>query len=279
MRNSLKQIITINIYTMKTKIYSKIAKLMFVAAFGMITLAANAQFILTSTNNQTPIEERKGLTSTYSIPGPATDEYTWQVVGGTVVVPAVGVTGSGTVVDPYVVPWAVGRQSIQVQWAADDNTITSVTGNVSVQRRVDHATVDCPSEIQSMDVTRWSAATIRILNADYELCSGDATLAPVTVQFTGAPDFAFKYTVTGLDGVTSAEQVVTAVGTSTYDIAIPLNLLNTSSTLDQTYVVTITEMYDGFTGLGTIVDGSFTITVHPTIETGDITSNNTLTRR
>ena len=66
-------------------------------------------------------------------------------------------------------------------------------------------------------------------------------------------------------------------GTAT--IAIPANLVNTSTTLDQTYIVTITEMNDSFTGLGTILDATFTITVHPTVETGDITSDNTLTRR
>ncbi len=59
----------------------------------------------------------------------------------------------------------------------------------------------------------------------------------------------------------------------------PANLVNTSSTVDQTYIVTITEMNDSFTGTGTILDATYTITVHPTIETGDISSNNSLTRR
>lgn len=264
---------------MKKNVSSKIAKVFSVITLAVISYGAFAQFAPTATVNQTPIEERKGNTSTYNVPGPATDEYSWQVVGGTVVVPAVGVTGSGTVGDPYVVPFAVGRQSIQVQWPADDNTITSVTGNVSTQRRVAHATVQCPSQIQSLNVERWSAATIRIDDADYEICSGDATLGDITVRFTGAPNFAFKYTIKNLDGTTGAEQTVTGINAATTTIPIPANLVNTSSTVDQTLIVTITEMYDAFTGFGTIVDGTFTITVHPTIETGNITSNNSLTRR
>ena len=237
------------------------------------------QFIGSASVTQTAIEERKGNLSTYTVPGPATDEYSWQVVGGNVTVPAAGVTGSGTVADPYVVPFAVGRQSITVQWPADNNNITSVSGNVSTQRKVAHTTVTCPSAIQSMDVDFWSAATIKINDADYEICSGDATLGPITVQFTGAPNFDYTYEVTGLDGTTGAPVTVTGAAGATQTIAIPANLVNTNTTLDQTYIVTITSMNDAFTGNGTITDASFTITVHPTVQTGNITSNKSLTRR
>ncbi len=265
---------------MKNRIYTKIAKSA-VVLFFMIASAPSllAQFASTATVDQTPIEERKASLSTYTVPGPATDEYSWEVVGGTITNPPAGVTGSGTAGDPYVVPFTVGQTEIEVQWPADDNTITSVTGNVSVQRRVAHATVQCPSDIQSLDVALWSNPTIAIQDADYELCSGDATLGDITVNFTGAPNFDYKYTITGLDGTVGAEQVVTGINAASATIPIPANLVNTSSTLDQTYVVTITEMNDSFTGLGTITDATFTITVHPTIETGDITSNNGLTRR
>lgn len=244
-----------------------------------LTNGVFGQFEGTSQVDQTPIEERKSNLSTYTIPGPATDQYSWEVVGGTVTVPAAGVTGSGTVADPYVVPYTVGLQSIQVQWPADDNSITSFSANVSVQRKVAHATVDCPSSIQSMDITLWSNPTIAIQDADYEICSGDATLGDITINFTGAPNFDYKYTITDLDGTTGAEQTVTGITGGSTTIAIPANLVNSSSTLDQTYIVTITEMNDTFTGLGTITDATFTITVHPTVETGDITSDNTLTRR
>ena len=130
-----------------------------------------------------------------------------------------------------------------------------------------------------MDVALWSNPTIAIQDADYEICSGDNTSGDITVAFTGAPNFDFKYTITDTDGNVGAEQTVTGVTTATTTIAIPANLVNSTSTVDQTLIVTITEMNDTFTGAGTIIDGTFTITVHPTIETGDITSNNSLTRR
>jgi hypothetical protein len=264
---------------MKTKMFNKLAKSILIVFSGiLISIGANAQFVATDTIAQIPIEERKGNTSTYTVPGPATDEYSWEVVGGTIVVPAAGVTGLGTVTDPYVVPFTVGLQSIEVEWPADDSTITSMSGNVSTQRQVQNPTVQCPSSIQSLDITFWSNPTITIQNEDYEICSGDATLGDVTVALTGAPDFEFAYTITGLDGIEGAEIPVTeSGGTATIDI--PDNLLNTSTTDDQYFIVTIKSMNDDFQGAGTIVDGSFTITVHPTVETGDITSSGTLTRR
>lgn len=267
---------------MRTRKISVMSKMLVIAFIAIISFSkVSAQFIGSTVLPQTAIEERKGGSSTYTVPGPASDEYSWEVVGGTVTVPAAGVTGSGTVADPYVVPFAVGRQSITVAWPADNNNITSVSGNVSTQRKVAHSTVACPSKIQSLDVTFWSNPTIRINDANYEICSGDATLGPITVQFTGAPNFDYKYTVTDLAGVTGAPVVVTGATGATQTIAIPANLVNTSTTLDQTYVVTLTEMNDSFTGPGVVTVGAstFTITVHPTVETGVITSSRTLTRR
>ncbi len=152
---------------MKTKITSKIAKIA-VVLFFMIASAPSllAQFVTTSTVDQTAIEERKGSLSTYTVPGPATDEYSWQIVGGTVTSPASGVTGSGTDIDPWVVPFTAGLTSIEVQWDADDNTITSTAGNVSVQQRVASGSIQCPSKIQSLDIDFWSNPTIAIQDAD-----------------------------------------------------------------------------------------------------------------
>jgi hypothetical protein len=270
---------------MKTRIIHQIAKVAALFAIGLLSSnSLIAQFTPTTTVDQSPIvEERKGNTSVYSLDAsvPVGDSYMWQVVGplGTAItVPAAGVTGSGTVGDPFEVS-AVGLTSITVKWAADDNTITSVSGNVSVQESVTSGTEICPSQIQSLDIDFWSAPTLTISDTDYELCSGDNTAGDITLNFTGAPGFDFKYTITGLDGVTSAETVITDIATATTTIGIPANLVNTSSTVDQTYVVTITEFNDDFDVAGTISDGSFTITVHPTIETGDISSDNTLTRR
>ena len=255
----------------------KIMMVTFIATIGISKVSS--QFIGSTTVDQTVIEERKGNTSNYTIPGDATDEYSWQVVGGVVTSPGVGVTGSGTVVSPYVVPFTVGLQTITVQWGVDDNTITSVTGNVSVQKQVSHTSVSCPSAIQSLDIGLWSNATIKINDTDYELCSGDPTSGPITVEFTGSPNFDYKYTVTDLDGVTGTPVSVVGATTSTQTITIPTSLINTSTTVDQTYIVTITEMNDSFTGLGTITDATFTITVHPIVETGSITSSGTLTHR
>ncbi len=266
---------------MKTKMLNKIAKLFSVIAISLfVSGSVYGQFIDTDTTSQTPppFEERKGNLSTYEIPGPATDQYSWQVYGGEIVDPAAGVTGSGTSGDPYVVPFTVGQQSIQVQWPDDDSTITSTSGNVSVQRQVANPTVQCPSNIQSLDVTLWSNPTATILDDDYAICSEDATNGDITVQFTGAPDFSFKYTITDLDGTIGTEVEETGIAGNTATIPIPANLLNTSSTEDQTFVVTLTEMSDGFQGTGDLIDASFTITVHPTVETGEITSDNTLTR-
>ena len=284
-KNNQNQVINFkNRTVMKTKISKKIASVIAIAAIGIFSMnSVFGQFVGTNQTDQTPIEERKGNTSTYTVPGPATDEYSWQVVGGTVVstnvAPSAAISGDGTAGNPYIVPFTVGLQSIDVEWPADDNTITFISGNVSVQRQVAGATVQCPSFIQSLDISLWSNPTATIQDADYDLCSGDATSGDITVVFTGAPNFDFKYTVTGLDGTTGAEQTVTGVTGGTATISIPANLVNTSSTDDQTYIVTLTEMNDGFTGLGTILDASFTVTVHPTIQTGAITSDSSLTRR
>jgi hypothetical protein len=266
---------------MKTRISKNIAKqISVVIIVFLFAVPVMAQHVGTNLTDQGFIEERKENTSTYTVGGPGADEYSWEVIGGTVVVPAAGVTGAGTSGDPYVVPFTVGLQSIQVEWPDDDSTITSVTGNVSVQRQAASGTIECPSSIQSLDVVLWSNPTITIEDADYEICSGDATLTDsITVTLTGAPNFTFRYTITDLDGTVSAVQEVAGVTAGTSGIPLPTNLLNSSSTDDQTYIITITEMFDAFDGFGTIVDGSFTITVHPTVETGPITSDSGLTRR
>jgi hypothetical protein len=269
---------------MKTRIIKLITKtaVLFVMAL-FSSNALMAQFAATATKDQLPIvEERKGNTSVYSLDpaAPAGDSYKWQVVGPlgtTITVPAVGVTGSGTAGDPYEVA-GVGLKSITVQWAADDNTITSVSGNVSVQQSVTSGTEICPSQIQSLDINFWSAPTVSITDADYEICSGDNTAGDITFSFTGAPGFDFEYTITDLAG-TITTFTETDFAAEDFTLVIPANLVNTSSVADQTFVVTITDFNDDFNEAGTISDGSFTITVHPTIETGDISSDNPLTRR
>ncbi len=188
-----------------------------------------AQFDPAATNVQSAIEERKGNVSTYTVPGPATDAYAWAVEGGVITTPA-GATGTGVSGDPSIVPFTIGLTSITVQWEADDNTINSTTGNVQVQRKVTSGLITCPSLVQSMDVVLWSNPTAGISDADYEICSGDATLGDITVNLTGAPDLSYTYTVTDLAGTVSAPAVISNVGMATSTITIPGNLVNTSST-------------------------------------------------
>ncbi len=238
-----------------------------------------AQFIGNTANDQLPIvEERKGGTTTYSVPGPASDEYTWAVTGAVSVSPAPS-SGDGSVGNPFVLNYTAGLTSIQVQWPADNDTITSMSGNVSVQQRVSSGSIACPSIIQSWDVNLWSRATASIITDDFEICSGDDVGGNIEVRLTGAPNFDFSYTITGLNGVTSAPVNVTGVTNATATISLPNNLVNTSSNQDQTYVITLTRMNDDFTGNGTILNDSFTITVHPTVQTGPIESNRSLERR
>lgn len=239
-----------------------------------------AQFVGSTINSQLPIvEERKGGTTTYSVPGgPVTDEYTWAVTGATSVFPA-AISGDGSVGNPFIIGWTTGLNSIQVTWPADDNTIVDMSGNVSVQQRIPSGTITCPSAIQSWDVSLWSEATANITTADFEICSGDVVGGDITIEFTGAPNFDFSYTITDLDGTISAPVNVNGIDGSTATISLPANLVNTSSTDDQYYIITLTQMNDGFTGDGTILNGTFTITVHPTLETGPIQSSRALTRR
>lgn len=238
-----------------------------------------AQFIGSTISTQTPIvEERKGGTTTYTVPGPGTDDYSWQIVGATSVTPAPN-SGTGTIGDPFVVNFTTGLTSIDVEWPADDNNITFIEGNVAVQQKLPTGTVVCPSAIQSWEVNLWSAATADITTADFDICSGDAVGGNVAVNFTGAPDFSYTYTITDLDGTVSAPVVVSDITTAGTTIALPANLVNTSPTDDQTYIITLTQMNDSFTGDGTLLNSTFTITVHPTVVTGPISGNRGLTRR
>ena len=241
-----------------------------------------AQFIGSTTNDQTPIvEERKGGTTTYSLPvgSPATDDYTWAVTGDVVSISPAPNSGDGSASDPYVINWTTGLTSIQVRWAADDSTITSVDGNVSVQQRLPSGTIVCPSQIQSWYVVLWSEATATIATADFEVCSGDAVGGSITVNFTGAPNFDFTYTITDVEGVVTTVNETDITGGS-FTIDLPANLVNTSATSsDQTYVITLTQMNDDFTGNGALLNDTFTITVHPTVVTGPISSSRPLERR
>lgn len=265
---------------MKTKMMNTIEKLAIAIAFVFVSsTSVFGQLVGTATIEQDSIEERKGVTTTYEVGGDAADDYSWVITGGTVINPPAGTTGNGSIATPTEIPFTTGLTSIEVEWPADDSTITSLTGNISVQQKVAHDSVNCPSIIQSVDVILWSNPTIAIQDVDYEICSGDPTLGPITVEFTGAPGFDFAYTVTDLAGNVTGPTSVTGVTNATAEITIPANLVNTSTTLDQTFIVTITSMNDVFTGsTGALIDDTFTVTVHPTVETGGVTTTGGLSR-
>lgn len=239
-------------------------------------LGASAQLVGTATNSQTPAQEiRKGTTVQYTVPaGTAGEQYSWEIVGGTPTPTAS--SGSGTLADPYIINFTADLTSISVTWNTDAQAIASMAGRIRVQKKIG----GCISTIQSLDITSWSNATATIADADIEMCSGDGTPGSITVQFTGAPNFDFKYTIKNLDGTIGAEQTVTGVTAGSATIPLPANLVNTSTTADQTYEVTLTQMNDAFQGDGAIADGSFKITVHPGVSAGTIlASPSSLQRR
>ncbi len=229
-------------------------------------LDASAQLVGSATNSQTPVQEvRKGTTVQYSVPaGAAGEQYSWEIIGGNPT-PAAS-SGSGTLADPYIINFTADLTSISVTWNTDVQAIASIAGRIRVQKK----SGGCISTIQSLDITGWSNPTATITNSDIEMCSGDGTPGSITVQFTGAPNFDFKYTIKDLDGTVGAEQIVTGVTSGSATIPLPANLVNTSTTVDQTYEVTITQMNDAFQGDGTVSHGLYKITVHPGISTGTI---------
>ncbi|HEY4787122.1 MAG TPA: hypothetical protein VIH57_13785 [Bacteroidales bacterium] len=224
------------------------------------------QLVGSTINTQTPAQEiRKGSTVQYTAPaGAAGEQYSWEIIGGTPTPAAT--SGSGTVADPYIINFTADLTSITVQWNNDAQAITSANGRIRVQKK----NGGCISLIQSLELTCWSNATATITDADIDMCSGDATPGNITLQFTGAPNFDLRYTVTDLDGTVSTEKVITGVSGSSTTIPLPANLINTSTTADQTYKITLTQMNDAFQGDGTFADASYTITVHPAISTGTI---------
>jgi hypothetical protein len=254
--------LNISIMKRSTKLYIIVVSLFLINLTGYAQLAGDSVF------EQTPVQEvRKGATSQYSVSAGhvAGEQYTWSIAGG-MPTPAPN-SGAGTLTDPYIINFTPNLHTISVTWNTDLQAISSLSGNVKVEKRT---VGGCSSVIQSLVVSSWTLATATILGADYSICSGDPTTGSVTVAFTGSPNFDFKYTIKELDGTTSAENLVTGITGSTATISLPSNLVNLSTTADQTYVITLTQMNDSFTGNGVILDGTLTITVHPTINTGVI---------
>lgn len=239
-----------------------------------------AQFVGTNATTQTPISEvRKGTTVEYSVVTghSAGDEYSWEITGGMPNPAPSG--GTGVAGDPYIVNFTANQHTINVQWAADDNTATSLTGRVRVQKRNSGG---CVSVIQDLRVDRWSLATAAISGPlTTTICNGSPLNIPIV--FTGAPNFDLDYaivsTLTGASVTTSG--TLTGIAAGTANISIPAADLVNTTNANQTYTVTLSRMNDSFTGNGTIgVANTFTITVSAPAATGEITvSPASLTRR
>lgn len=243
--------------------------------------------------DQTPIEEvRTGSTVEYTLDNGshvAGEEYRWEITGGTITTaPGGTITGGGTIVE-----FAVDAHTITVDWdQAPASAIASLGAQIRVQKKSGNG---CPSQIQTLPINVWNLATATITTGTEEICSGAApSVATIPVALTGAPDgstdgFAVDYSFTiptGLTALDGAGVAVAASGTVTTDgssvnIPLPATLVNSTSggsLSDLDFVVTLTGMNDDFTGDGT-VSGTYTVTVYPVPETGDIQSDFSLTRR
>lgn len=256
------------------------------------TAFVNAQFQTPSPDSpvtQTPTENvRTGNSIEYSIVAGHTagEQYRWEVTGGTI-------TAGGTVTaggsGESIIEFTTDAHTITVDWDDSPTGIASVAGTIRVQKISGD---NCPSQIQNLGINIWNLPTANIADGDVEICSGEPTAGSITVDLTGAPDdggadgFSVSYEFvapdiedgsgTALDGETGT--VTTNAGSVT--IPLPANLINTVATADRTFTVNLTAMNDDFDDQnGTFTDGSYVITVHPSLETGDIISGSSLNRR
>ena len=237
-------------------------------------------------NTQALEEVRLDSTVEYSLAGThnSGEEYRWEVTGGTITSTAAGtISGVGTIVD-----FAADAHTITVLWDQAPSDIAAVSGQIQVQKV---SGSNCPSQVQVLDVNVWNPATATITTGVESLCSGASpAAATIPVALTGAPDgtaegFAVDYSFTipaGLSALDGGGVAVATSGTVTTDgssvnITLPATLVNSTSG-DLDFVVTLDRMNDDFTGDGT-VSGTYTITVNPVPETGEIQSDFSLTRR
>lgn len=278
---------------MKTKNYSSSMKavLTIVAAF-VFTVFVNAQPFQTPDPDepilQTPTEEVRTTNSiVYNLAGThnAGEEYRWEVTGGTI-------TAGGTVTDVAgvsIIDFTADAHTITILW--DDvpaSAIASFSGQIEVQKI---SVNSCPSQVNTLPIEIWNLPTANITDADTDFCSGGATAGTITVELKGAPDgtadgFRVEYEYVAVDiedGFGVAQDGITdfvLTNTSSVTIPLPANLINTVATADRTFTVNLTLMLDDFDDQdGTWTDGSYVITVHPTLETGDIQSATSLGRR
>ena len=261
-----------------------------VVAF-LFTAFLNAQFEAPNPNSpgsQTAEEVRTGSTITYDLTAnhSAGESYRWAVRGGTITAGGV-VTTSG---DTSIVEWTVDANTITVNWDADLSAapVGSAPGEIIVQKRSGSS---CPSQLQVLGITEWNNPTATLADPALSICSGETVGGNITIDLTGAPDgvadgFEVTYNVTATGLTDLGGNSLNATGstvvsnTAQVTIALPDGLVNTTASAVD-YVVTLTAMTDDFTTPnGTILgDGTYTITVDPVPDTGDINSSFSLTRR
>ena len=256
------------------------------AIFFAFSLLAQAQFMTAPPNpSQTGEEVRSSSASPTSVvydlnanhnPG---EQYRWVVRGGTI-------TAGGTVDsdgDSLIIEWADNAAAITVEWDQDlgGTPVGSAPGEIIVQKR---SAGGCASTLQVLPITMWNPASASIADADYSICSGSSVGGNVLVNLTGAPDgssngFEVVYNVTATNLTDLGGNPLYATGSvrssdgPTITIPLPGGLVNTSPTGAEAYfTLTLTSMHDDFAGNGTLIDDTYTITVYPTPETGEINS-------
>jgi hypothetical protein len=273
--------------TKKSTISMKTMAIMIVAM--TFTALLNAQFEIPNPNtpgSQTAEEVRATSSVDYDITADwvAGEQIRWAVRGGTITAGGV-VTTSG---DTSIVEFTVDATTITVNWDTDITAtpIGSAAGEIFVQKRTGSG---CPSQLQELDITMWNNASADLTDADISICSGTSLGGTLTIDLTGAPDpvadgFVVTYNVVatgltdlGANALDATGSTVTSNG-PTVTIALPDGLVNTTGA-NATYTVTLTAMYDDFSGNGTLVDSEYVVTVNPVPVTGDINSSSSLTRR
>jgi len=278
---------------MKTKKYSILRKAVVAAMFSFVFSAfLNAQFETPNPdapNTQAGEEVRStaaGVSVDYDLSTNHVlgEEYRWVVRGGTITAGG-AVTTDG---DSSIVEWTANADLITVDWDTDLSAapVGSSIGEVIVQKRNAGA---CPSQLQILPITMWNNASADLTDGDIAICSGESVGGTVTINLTGAPalvgdGFLVTYDVSATNLTDLGGNVLDAVGstvpsnTNTVTIPLPDGLVS-SATGDATFTITLTSMYDDFTGNGTLFDDTYEITVHPTPDTGVINSSSSLTRR
>lgn len=258
----------------------------------VFTVALNGQFQTpnpVSPITQSPTENVRTASSIdYSLVGThnAGEQYRWEVTGGTI-------TAGGTVTTEgaaSVIDFTADAHTITVDWdQAPGTDIGSLTADIKVQKI---STDGCPSQVQTLPINIWNLPTATITDGDIEICSGDGTPGQITVDLEGAPALAgdgftvnYEYVAPDIEdgsGSVNGQTGTVTTNTNTVDIPLPATLINTIATADRTFTVNLTLMQDDFNdqdGTWTAAGGSYVITVHPALETGDIQSTFSLTRR